>query len=128
MKTQVVINAKIYTGKEVVENGFIRYTETIKEIGLMAQYVSQENETVLDAAGKIVIPGMIDVHIHGGYDIDAMDANSDGLVTLGKEMLKEGVTTYFPTTMTQAPEAIEAALNAAKEAKDKRSTFPNIFT
>ena len=50
---------------------------------------------------------MIDVHIHGGYDIDAMDANSDGLVTLGKEMLK-GVTTYFPTTMTQAPEAIEA--------------------
>ena len=121
MKTQVVINAKIYTGQEVVENGFIRYAETIKEIGLMAQYVSQENETVLDAAGKIVIPGMIDVHIHGGYDIDAMDANSDGLVTLGKEMLKEGVTTY-PTTMTQAPEAIEAALHAAKEAK-KRSTF-----
>ena len=32
---------------------------------------------------------MIDVHIHGGYDIDAMDANSDGLVTLGKEMLKK---------------------------------------
>ena len=89
MKTQVVINAKIYTGQEVVENGFIRYAETIKEIGLMAQYVSQENEAVLDAAGKIVIPGMIDVHIHGGYDIDAMDANSDGLVTLGKEMLKK---------------------------------------
>ena len=126
MKTQVVINAKIYTGQEVVENGFIRYAETIKEIGLMAQYVSQENETVLDAAGKIVIPGMIDVHIHGGYDIDAMDANSDGLVTLGKEMLKEGVTTYFPTTMTQAPEAIEAALTAAKEAKEKGAHFEYI--
>ncbi|AJI11709.1 N-acetylglucosamine-6-phosphate deacetylase [Bacillus sp. Gnz1/3] len=126
MKTQVVINAKIYTGQEVVENGFIRYAETIKEIGLMAQYVSQENETVLDAAGKIVIPGMIDVHIHGGYDIDAMDANSDGLVTLGKEMLKEGVTTYFPTTMTQAPEAIEAALHAAKKAKEKGAHFEYI--
>jgi N-acetylglucosamine-6-phosphate deacetylase len=126
MKTQVVINAKIYTGQEVVENGFIRYAETIKEIGLMAQYVSQENEAVLDAAGKIVIPGMIDVHIHGGYDIDAMDANSDGLVTLGKEMLKEGVTTYFPTTMTQAPEAIEAALTAAKEAKEKGAHFEYI--
>ncbi|PFR49578.1 N-acetylglucosamine-6-phosphate deacetylase [Bacillus cereus] len=126
MKTQVVINAKIYTGQEVVENGFIRYAETIKEIGLMAQYVSQENEAVLDAAGKIVIPGMIDVHIHGGYDIDAMDANSDGLVTLGKEMLKEGVTTYFPTTMTQAPEAIEAALHAAKEAKEKGAHFEYI--
>ena len=69
---------------------------------------------------------MIDVHIHGGYDIDAMDANSDGLVTLGKEMLKEGVTTYFPTTMTQAPEAIEAALTAAKEAKEKGAHFEYI--
>lgn len=73
-----------------------------------------------------MIPGMIDVHIHGGYDIDAMDANSDGLVTLGKEMLKEGVTTYFPTTMTQAPEAIEAALHAAKEAKEKGAHFEYI--
>lgn len=126
MKTQIVINAKIYTGQEIVENGFIRYAETIKEIGLMAQYVPQENETVFDATGKILIPGMIDVHIHGGYDIDAMDANSDGLVTLGKEMLKEGVTTYFPTTMTQAPEAIEAALTAAKEAKEKGAHFEYI--
>ncbi|MEH6888193.1 N-acetylglucosamine-6-phosphate deacetylase [Bacillus sp. JJ864] len=126
MKTQVVINAKIYTGREVLERGFIRYTDQIQDLGLMAQYVPQENETIHDIKGNIVIPGMIDVHIHGGYDIDAMDANSDGLVTLGKQMLQEGVTTFFPTTMTQSPEAIEAALNAAKEAKEKGAHFEYI--
>lgn len=126
MKTQVVINAKIYTGREVLERGFIRYTDQIQELGLMAQYVSQKNETIHDIEGNIVIPGMIDVHIHGGYDIDAMDANSDGLVTLGKQMLQEGVTTFFPTTMTQSPKAIEAALNAAKDAKEKGAHFEYI--
>ncbi|MFI8706252.1 N-acetylglucosamine-6-phosphate deacetylase [Bacillus sp. NPDC077411] len=126
MKTQVVINAKIYTGHEVLESGFIRYTDQIQELGLMAQYVPQENETVHDIKGNIMIPGMIDVHIHGGYDIDAMDANSDGLVTLGKQMLQEGVTTFFPTTMTQSSEAIEAALGAAKEAKEKGAHFEYI--
>ena len=65
---------------------------------------------------------MIDVHIHGGYDIDAMDANSDGLVTLGKEMLKEGVTTYFPTTMTQAPER-----SSALSCERSKRNISNIF-
>ncbi|CAM4038592.1 N-acetylglucosamine-6-phosphate deacetylase [Bacillus manliponensis] len=126
MKTQVVINATIYTGEEVLRTGFIRYTNHIEELGLMADYVPQKSEIIYDAKGKIIIPGMIDVHIHGGYDIDAMDANSDALVTLGKEMLQEGVTTFFPTTMTQAPEAIEAALVAAKEAKEKGAHFEYI--
>ncbi|MCP1124972.1 N-acetylglucosamine-6-phosphate deacetylase [Bacillus sp. 3103sda1] len=126
MKTQVVINAKIYTGHEVLENGFIRYTDQIQELGLMAQYVPKENEEIHDIKGNLVIPGMIDIHIHGGYNIDAMDANSDGLVTLGKQMLQEGVTTFFPTTMTQSPEAIEAALSAAKEAEGKGAHFEYI--
>ncbi|PGZ99566.1 N-acetylglucosamine-6-phosphate deacetylase [Bacillus pseudomycoides] len=126
MKTQVVINAKIYTGHEVLENGFIRYTDQIQELGLMAQYLPKENEEIHDIKGNLVIPGMIDIHIHGGYDIDAMDANSDGLVTLSKQMLQEGVTTFFPTTMTQSPEAIEAALSAAKEAKEKGAHFEYI--
>ena len=54
--------------------------------------------------------------------------NSDGLVTLGKEMLKEGVTTYFPTTMTQAPEAIEANKLTAQKKQKKKERISNIFT
>lgn len=126
IKMQVVINAVIYTGHEVLQGGFIRYTDKIEALGLMSQYVPQANEIIRDAKGSIVIPGMIDVHVHGGYDIDAMDANSDALVTLGKKMLQEGVTTFFPTTMTQSSEAIEAALRAAKEAKEKGAHFEYI--
>jgi N-acetylglucosamine-6-phosphate deacetylase len=126
MSTRVIINATIYTGKETIENGFIRYTDQIQELGLMADYKPIEEEDVRDVQGDIIIPGMIDIHIHGGYTIDVMDANPDALVKLSHELMKEGVTTFFPTTMTQAHKSIEKALQAAKEAKEKGAHFEYI--
>ncbi|MBO9129838.1 N-acetylglucosamine-6-phosphate deacetylase [Bacillus sp. 165] len=122
MSTRVIINTKIYTGNEIIENGFIRYTDKIDEIGLMESYVPIQ-EDVQDGQGDIIIPGMIDVHIHGGYEIDVMDANANTLVKLSHELMKEGVTTFFPTTMTQAHASIEKALQAAKEAKEIGAHF-----
>ncbi|WP_028399509.1 N-acetylglucosamine-6-phosphate deacetylase [Ectobacillus panaciterrae] len=126
MEQRVIINAQIYTGDTILQNGFIRYKLTIEEMGLMAQYEPKENEIIYNAEGTIIIPGMIDVHIHGGYDVDTMDADADALIRLSKQLLKEGVTTFFPTTMTQSPEAIEQALRAAKEAKDRGAHFEYI--
>jgi len=108
----VIINARIYTGEDVIRNGFIRFNDTIEAVGSMEEYVEREEE-VIDAAGRDVIPGMIDIHVHGGYDVDAMDADADGLRRLGREMLKEGVTSFFATTITQGTEEIMRALEAA---------------
>ena len=58
-----------------------------------------------------MLPGFIDIHIHGGYGEDAMDASYDGLNHLAKQLLSEGTTTFLATTMTQSDENIEKALN-----------------
>lgn len=113
-----LINVKIYTGEEVIENGFIKFTDKINEIGKMDQFVETGDE-VIDGEGQLVIPGMIDIHIHGGYDIDTMDGNSEAIIELGEKLLEEGVTTFFPTTMTQSVDAINKALVACKDAYDK---------
>ena len=70
---------------------------------------------------------MIDVHIHGGYDIDAMDANSDGLVTLGKEMLKRRGYNLLPNNNDTSSRAIEAAL-LREGSERKKERISNIFT
>ena len=57
---------------------------------------------------------MIDVHIHGGYDVDTMDADVDRLRHLSQSMFAEGVTSYFATTITQSPAAITKALQSAR--------------
>ncbi len=64
----------------------------------------------LDGTGRYLVPGFIDMHIHGSARMDAMDADAAGLRILAQSLLKEGTTSFLPTTMTQSYEHIEAAL------------------
>ncbi|ASI34464.1 MULTISPECIES: N-acetylglucosamine-6-phosphate deacetylase [unclassified Exiguobacterium] len=118
----VIINANIYTGQTVIEKGFIRFEETISELGDMTKYVPVAEEGVLDLEGKQLIPGMIDVHIHGGYDVDTMDADKKGLMRLSQAMLAEGVTSFFATTITQDWSQITRALEAARQVMETETT------
>ncbi|KHD86404.1 N-acetylglucosamine-6-phosphate deacetylase [Bacillus ginsengihumi] len=123
MTQKVLMNVDIYTGKGKVLNGYIRFSKHIIDIGSMDELQLQANDEAIDGNGKKVIPGMIDIHIHGGYDIDTMDANADTLVELSEKLLNEGVTSFFPTTMTQSYDAIERALQAVKAAKETGKTI-----
>ncbi|MDI9370378.1 MAG: N-acetylglucosamine-6-phosphate deacetylase [Synergistaceae bacterium] len=72
---------------------------------------------LLDAGGAWIVPGFIDVHVHGGLGSDAMDAEAGSLETIAAGLAAHGVTAFCPTTMTMSSERIEAALDAVKVAK-----------
>lgn len=114
---KTVINAKIYTGVDVIENGYIRFQEQILEVDTMENYEAQNDQNVFDAQGQKLVPGFIDVHSHGGYGSDNMDADPKLIDEMVTKMLAEGITSYFPTTMTQSDENIENALAGIREAK-----------
>ena len=64
---------------------------------------------------KIVVPGFIDKHVHGGNNSDGMYSSLEDAKNISKTIAKEGVTSYLITTMTQSKENITAALVNAKE-------------
>jgi N-acetylglucosamine-6-phosphate deacetylase len=72
--------------------------------------------TVVDGRGSVLLPGFIDVHVHGGDGADVMDADPDGLRRLACFHAAHGVTTLLPTTWAAPPAAIEAAVAAIAEA------------
>ncbi len=58
-----------------------------------------------------LLPGMIDLHIHGANGADVMDATPEALATISQALARDGVTGFLATTMTASQEKIEAALN-----------------
>lgn len=79
----------------------------------------KEEDLAVDCAGSYtVVPGFVDVHIHGCADADTCDATREALEAMAAFLLAHGVTSFCPTTMTTSRETIQAALLAAKDMMD----------
>lgn len=104
---KAITNATIYTEEGVIENGYITFNEMIHEIGSGPYQGAAET---IDADGNTLLPGFIDIHIHGGYGADAMDATPEALDTLSTGLLSEGTTSFLATTMTESLPRVKKAL------------------
>lgn len=67
---------------------------------------------VVDARDLSLLPGFIDLHVHGGAGAEAMDADGDGLRRMARFHAAHGVTAILPTTWTASQAATRAALEA----------------
>jgi N-acetylglucosamine-6-phosphate deacetylase len=70
----------------------------------------------LDAAGGWIVPGFVDIHVHGGGGADFMDGTEQAVLEVCRSHLRHGTTTLFPTTTTgSVPHLLEmiAACRAA---------------
>lgn len=80
------------------------------KIAQIAPHLDIHDVEPLDGSGKFLLPGFIDMHIHGSAQMDTMDASDEGLHTMAQSLLKEGTTSFLATTMTQSYDNIERAI------------------
>lgn len=67
-----------------------------------------------DLTGCVVVPGFVDVHIHGCVGADTCDADAEGIAKMCAHLVTNGVTSFCPTTMTVSPEEINKSLMTVK--------------
>lgn len=75
----------------------------------------QEGGDWVDATGKYVIPGLIDIHTHGAVNEDASDGDKAGLTKMSAYYARNGVTSWTPTTMTLKEETLIPAMHAIRD-------------
>jgi N-acetylglucosamine-6-phosphate deacetylase len=66
-----------------------------------------EADQVIDAGGRMVMPGFFDIHCHGADGHDVCDNSFEALRHIARRKLQEGVTTWLPTTLTQPQDKLE---------------------
>jgi len=110
--TVKIENAHIFnTEKRCFEYGSLCF-----ENGTITDDISSP-DTVVDAKGGYLLPGLIDVHTHGRCGIDIMDADSEKLTELSRLYAESGVTTLFPTVMTAPMKKLTDSIENIKNAK-----------
>jgi N-acetylglucosamine-6-phosphate deacetylase len=111
-------SGKVMTPQGVIEDGAVLVEGTkIKSIGKTDEVKFPAGAEVVDAAGKWVLPGFIDLHCHGAKGCDTMDGTLSDIETIARYHAGGGTTAFLPTTASSSLKAILQALEAIREVR-----------
>ena len=105
----VIGNAKVYM------DGVFREGSVTVEDGKIVAVGAPELPCDVDAGGKYLVPGFVDIHTHGAVNEDFSDGNGEILSKLSRYYAKKGVTSFLATTMTLKEDALLPAMAAIRE-------------
>jgi N-acetylglucosamine-6-phosphate deacetylase len=114
-------DARIVLADRIVEDGMIFIED--EHIVSVGEKLNADAET-LSLGGATVLPGFIDVHIHGAVGVDVMEASADGLSEVSAYLATQGVTGWLATLVPGSDEnyasvsaAVAQAMNASRGAR-----------
>ena len=115
MYTKVkIFNGRIITPYRIIPNGTIVINdEQIVEVSENNVEVPGAEE--IDANGRYIAPGFIDLHVHGGGGFDFMDNTEEAFLTIAQTHARYGTTSMLPTTLTSELEELFQTLELYKQ-------------
>lgn len=112
-----IINAKIVLKERIIDNGYISFEDgKITNIG-EGQF--EKVDETINANGAIIMPGFIDIHVHGSIGVDFMDAKEEDYETIASSLYEEGVTSFLATTLTSDKESLARVCKTVCAVKNK---------
>jgi N-acetylglucosamine-6-phosphate deacetylase len=94
---------RITSSQVVIENDRIT--------GIFPEGPVEPGAHTIDVQGHYIIPGLIDIHIHGVSGFDTMDASQEAIQTMARFIASHGVTAYLPTTVAASAQDIQKSID-----------------
>lgn len=127
MESLVLKNGKLVLEDRVIDGSILVVDGIITKVVEDKYKEELVGERVVDLGGKIVVPGFVDVHIHGCDGADMMDLSVESLKKMSKFLATKGVTNFLPTTLTAPKDELKKALACVGEIQNKDIDGANIF-
>jgi len=96
-----ILAGTIYTPTEKIEDGVVLVEERrIASLGRSKQIKIPASARVVDHRTRTVVPGFIDLHVHGGAGHDLMEATPEAVAAVATHLAAHGTTSFLATTVT----------------------------
>jgi len=117
-KRLLIHNAHLYTPNHAGLMGWLLTEEShIRGIGFgnPPDFSQDDSVQTINADGRALLPGFIDLHVHGAMGNEVMDASREGLDAMARFYASHGVTAFLATTWTASHVSVMKALEAVKQ-------------
>jgi N-acetylglucosamine-6-phosphate deacetylase len=114
-----IYNGQIITPSRIISHGTVLIADG-KITAISEGNIDTPGVAEIDAGGKYISPGFIDIHIHGGGGHDFMDNTVEAFLTIANTHARYGTTAMLPTTLTSSKEDLLETLRIYETA-DKQN-------
>lgn len=115
-----IINGKAITPYRILDNCCILVMDG-KIADIRQGDIDAPDAEILDAGGRYVSPGFIDLHVHGGGGHDFMDNTVEAYLAIAETHARYGTTALCPTTLTAEKADLLRTLEIYEQA-DRRNS------
>lgn len=113
----IILNGTIVTPFQSLEDKVISMEEgKIIAVGEKENIFEPKETEIIDAGEGFIVPGFIDMHVHGGGGFDIMDGKYEAVQQVAAAHSRFGTTAFLPTTMTMGKDKIIESLKSVQEA------------
>lgn len=117
MEKKLIYNAKVILRDKILPCACVA-VEDGRIAGVEEGRVEISDAEEIDARGKYLSPGFIDIHTHGAGGSEFMDCTEEDTRAVARMHLRHGTTLVFPTTLACTNEELFSFIDIYEKVKD----------